>query len=93
MELIEIRHIEDCFDGSYIKLFVFEGVITERMVLTLGKDKKMNLYKDFPRPFYQIIDKSFQIKGILGNNYFQIILFSKDKQIEDELINNLKNIE
>jgi hypothetical protein len=92
MELLEIQDVEDCFDGSYIRNFIFAAEISESMVIKLGEGRKLNLLKDFPKPFYQIIDKKFQIKGAIGNKYFQIIIYSKDTQFEDELKNLLKLI-
>jgi hypothetical protein len=92
MDLVNIENVEDCFDGSFVKNFIFKDEINESMVITMGEGRKLNLFKDFPKPFYQIIDINFQIKGALGNKYFQIILYSKDKKSEEEFIEKLKII-
>jgi hypothetical protein len=85
MNLIEIKHIEDCFDGSFIRNFIFDEPVTYNFIQYLEKKGVLKYFKDFPRPFYQVINNDFIIKGVEGNNYFQVTFFYKEKYSEKEL--------
>ncbi len=37
MEIVDLKHIEDCFDGSYIKELLFSEPITKRFICLKGQ--------------------------------------------------------
>lgn len=79
MKIIEIKDIEDCFDGSFIKELLFDREVTKEFILYLGKTGDLDYYPTFARPFYKIDSKGkFQIKGVEGNKTARITLYEKN---------------
>jgi hypothetical protein len=77
MEVIKIKDIEDCFDGTYIKELLFDSIITEEFILYLGKHGKLSYFKNFERPFFKIIFRDdFYVKGVQGNETVRILIKS-----------------
>ena len=76
MEIIDIKHIEDCFDGSFIKEIVLGDVIAEEFILYLCKCGRFQYHRDFARPFFQIEKEGmFIMKGVEGNRTLRVILY------------------
>jgi hypothetical protein len=79
MQIIDILHIEDCFDGSYIKEFVFDVAVNEDFILFLGQHGQLSYFKTFARPFYKIIFPSqTYLKGVQGNTTARAMLRNDD---------------
>lgn len=79
MQIIDIIHIEDCFDGSYIKEFVFAAAVNEDFILFLGQHGQLSYFKTFARPFYKIIFPSqAYLKGVQGNTTARAMLRDAD---------------
>ena len=79
MKIIEIKDIEDCFDGSFIKELLFNKKVTKEFIHYLGKTGKMNYFPDFARPFYKIICKEkYEIKGVEENKTARLTLYKKN---------------
>lgn len=77
MKLVEIKHVEDCFDGSFIKELRFESKITEEDVFFLGRSGDVQYFETFAKPFFKIRVKSkYDLKGIAGNRTLRIHLKS-----------------
>jgi len=87
MTVTEIQHVEDCFDGSFIKEFFLDETITEPFIRYLGKDKKLEYFPEFARPFFRIIaEDEYMIKGIEENRYVKVIIFpSAEKDIIEQI--------
>ena len=64
MKVVKIKHIEDCFDGSFIKELLLDRVITKPYLNNLGKLGVMKYYATFARPFYRIDFEKSYIKGV-----------------------------
>jgi hypothetical protein len=85
MKLLEIKHVEDCFDGSIIKELLFSTKITIDTINLWAKNGSLQYFPDFALPFYKIrVPDLYDLKGIEGNNYVQIhikdpVKFSIDK--------------
>jgi len=79
MKLIDVRKIEDCFDGSARNEYRFDGGISESFMRQLAAGARLDFFPDFPKPFFKIFraDGS-QIKGILGGSDFEVY-FPKDQ--------------
>jgi hypothetical protein len=74
MELINIKKVEDCFDGSVIFEYYFNEEVKEGHMKKLGNTGRLNYYPDFHRPFFKIITSDgLQIKGIIGDKSFQVL--------------------
>jgi hypothetical protein len=73
MTLIDIKKLEDCFDGSMIFKYSFDNKIEEILVRKLGERGKLDYYPDFPRPFFKITCAGVQVKGIIGDDNFEVV--------------------
>lgn len=73
--ILQIKDIEDCFDGTYIKEIMFDAEMEKDLVFYLGRKGKIYYYEEFPRPFFKIHMKGeYDIKGIVGENTLRIHL-------------------
>lgn len=79
MRIIDIKDLEDCFDGSLIKDFLFDEPVNKSFIDYFGKLGKLEYFPDFARPFYRI-DRAnaFVIKGVEGNKTARITIASKN---------------
>jgi hypothetical protein len=79
MNVMAIKHIEDCFDGTLIKEFVLDREITKDFILYLGQLGNLQYFPDFARPFFKINAQGFGIKGIQDNTTLRVLLVDKTK--------------
>ena len=81
MKLIDIKKLEDCFDGSMIFRYSFKNKIDESFMNKLGEKGKLQYYPEFPRPFFKIItNDGAQVKGIIGDDNFEVVFPQTRKQ-------------
>ena len=81
MELIDIKKVEDCFDGSVIFQYAFDKEINETLMEKMGKKGTIQYYPEFLRPFFKIVTvDGLQVKGTIGNNKFEVIYPKNNKQ-------------
>lgn len=93
MRIIEIKHVEDCFDGSHIFNYYIDDKINEYFICQLKVIGELKYYSDFPRPFFQLFKKNhYLIKGVLGSNYFQVIILNKNEDIQKVLNKDIELI-
>jgi len=75
MKLIEVRKVEDCFDGGLRLEYRFDGEIAEPLMRGLATGARLDYFPDFPKPFFKIIRRDgVQIKGILGTADIEVFL-------------------
>ena len=75
MKVLDIKELEDCFDGSFIKEALLDTKVSKELIHYLGNDGELNYYPDFARPFYKIYVKGkYIIKGVEGNKTIRLIL-------------------
>ena len=75
MKILELRHIETCFDGSFIKEALLSGEITRAFIMHLGEGADLQYFENFPRHLFIIdIPDCLYIKGIEGNRTIRITL-------------------
>jgi len=72
MKLIDIKKLEDCFDGSMIFKYSFDKGIEEILMRKIAEKGKLDYYPEFPRPFFKIICAGVQVKGIIGEDNFEV---------------------
>lgn len=66
--------VDDCFDGTAVYLYRLESAIDEEFVRALGRVGRLELFSDFPRPFFRVIaEDGTQLKGVLGDQVFKAI--------------------
>jgi len=81
MELIDIKKVEDCFDGSVIFQYAFDKEIDKTLMEKMGKRGNIQYYPEFLRPFFKIVTADgLQVRGTIGNNKFEVIYPKTDKQ-------------
>ena len=81
MKLIDIKKVDDCFDGSVIFQYAFDREINERLMEKVGKKGTIQYYPEFLRPFFKIVTADgLQVKGTIGNTKFEVIYPNTDKQ-------------
>ncbi len=91
MNVLELKPVQDCFDGSKIKEMRLDGVVSEPFIHYLGKMGELKYYPHFPRPFFSVNAKGVVIKGILDNDYVRVIIF--DTARLEELKNHIREFE
>lgn len=94
MRLIEIRKLEDCFDGSVIFKYSFDGEVSEALMKRMGEKGRVQYFPEFPRPFFKIITpQSIQVRGIVGDRDFEAVYPQTGKwQRKEAFEGNLKKL-
>ncbi|MBN1435696.1 MAG: hypothetical protein JW936_01355 [Sedimentisphaerales bacterium] len=81
MNIIKIKEIEDCFDGSFIKEVLFDEAVTEDFMHYIGQTGELEYFPNFARPFYKIhAPGKYILKGVIGNQTARIILYRHNIQ-------------
>lgn len=89
--VLEIRHVDDCHDGSLIKEILLTRAISRELIYYLGKDGEVFYYGHFPRPFFKIrVVQLFDLKGIEGNNTLRVHLKRPDEYPMDHFVSFLE---
>lgn len=84
MKIIEIKELENCFDGSFMKEATFDKNVEKNFIDYLQNYGELEYYGNFLRPFYKLsIPFKFIIKGIEGDNTVQVIFHRSN--IEDSI--------
>jgi hypothetical protein len=79
MKIVGVRHIEDCFDGSYIHEILFDADITAAFIRSLGTEGQLQYYPNFARPFFKaMFQDRFTLKGVEGNRTVRVLSYEKD---------------
>ncbi|HSV98988.1 MAG TPA: hypothetical protein VLI39_02375 [Sedimentisphaerales bacterium] len=81
MKIVDVKHIEDCFDGSYLHELLFDSEITRDFILGLRSAAEVQYYPDFARPFFKAtVPGRFTLKGIEGNQTARVISYDASIQ-------------
>jgi hypothetical protein len=84
MKILEIKDMENCFDGSFMKEAIFDHNIEKNFIDYLGSYGELEYYGNFLRPFYKLsIPFKFILKGVEGNNTAKVV-FSRSN-IDDSM--------
>ncbi len=71
--VIAVRHVEDCFDGDFIREFELDSPLDESIMRRLADDAKLQYYPDFPRPYFRIDRRgACTIQGVIGKTTFRV---------------------
>lgn len=94
MEVVEIKHVEDCFDGSLIKELLLSGVITKGFIFALGRGGDVQYFPHLARPFFKIrVAGRYDVKGIEGNKTMRIHLKNPNAYSLDAFIKEVRNMD
>ncbi len=93
MKIVDVRHIEDCFDGSYIHEILFDADIAPAFIESLGTEGQLQYHRSFARPFFKAVFKDrFTLKGVEGNRTVRILSYEKDLEPTLECLRQLMTI-
>lgn len=90
MNVIDIQHIEDCFNGSFIKEFRLSEAISEAFIRYMGGSGKLQYFPTFARPFFKLeLAGGQSLKGVQGNDTMRALLWKQEdiKYIENLVAN------
>ena len=90
MRIIDVRHIEDCFDGSYMYEILFDADVTPVFIQSLGTEGQLQYHRSFARPFFKAVFKDrFTLKGVEGNRTVRVLSYEKDLEPTLECLRQL----
>lgn len=73
MNVVDTKHVEDCFDGSLIKEVLLSDKVVKDQIFSMGKGGYVQYFPDFPKPFYKVrVEGVFDVKGIEGNRTMRV---------------------
>ena len=83
MKVTQIRHIEDCFDGSFIREFELDSAFDKALIQHLGKHGTLSYFPNFARPFFKVIfEGEHYIKGVEGNTMARTLLWNEQQALD-----------
>ncbi|MBN2294145.1 MAG: hypothetical protein JXM70_17090 [Pirellulales bacterium] len=85
--VIAVRHVEDCFDGDFIKEFELDNPLEEATMRRLAHNAELQYYPNFPKPYFRIERRgACTIQGVIGKKTFRVTFDrSGPKDVEDVL--------
>lgn len=79
MKVLRVEDQEDCFDGSIMKIVVFDQPVDKSLIHLMGKNGELAYFPSFARPFFKIEVKGhYYIKGIENNKTISLILYKRN---------------
>ncbi len=86
MKVVDVKHVEDCFDGSLIKELLLDSEITKELIFALGEGGTVQYFGHFARPFFKIrVEGLYDLKGIEGSRTMRVHLKSLDRFTMDDM--------
>ncbi len=75
----QIKPMDDCFDGSFMKEVILDEPVSREFIDHLGTAGDLQYYGSFSRPFYRVdVPDKFIIKGIEARSTLRLILSRTD---------------
>jgi hypothetical protein len=91
MNILEMKHVEDCLNGSVIQEVLLSKEISAEFIQILGKEGSLQYFPHFARPFFKLrIEGKLNLKGIEGNTTLRVRLevpVEENKNLLTQLIN------
>ncbi len=79
MKIIDVRHIEDCFDGSYMYEVLFDTDVEPSYIEALGIEGQLQYHRNFARPFFKaVFEGRFTLKGVQGNRTVRVLVYDRN---------------
>jgi hypothetical protein len=80
---INLRHLEDCLDGSVLFEAELDRPFTGADITALRSFGDIEYYSDFPRPFFRFsLPGRFELKGVEGETRIKV-LFARGSEEKD----------
>lgn len=77
MKIKKVEKLDDCLNSHSIKEVYFDSPIKKEHVKKMSALGKLEFYESFPRPFFRIISRDYQVKGIAGDLSIRVTLNHK----------------
>jgi len=78
MRVLEVKDVEDCFDGSFIKELLLDEETDKHFIQSLGMIGTLCYFPEFARPFFKVkVPEIAEIKGVQGNQTIRLLLYSE----------------
>jgi len=88
--VIEIRELENCFDGSFMKEVEIDEPLNLNIMNRMAQDARLKYYPHFPRPYFRIErDGAFILQGVIGNKTFRATLSPRNVEEAEIILRNL----
>lgn len=88
--VIEIRELENCFDGSFMKEVEIDEPLNEIIMNRMACDSRLKYYPHFPKPYFRIEkDGAFVLQGVIGSKTFRATLSLKNTAEAQIILRNL----
>jgi hypothetical protein len=90
--VIAIRHIEDCFNGDFIKELELDSPLDTAVMSRMAEGATLQYHPDFPRPYFRVdrLD-AYTIQGVIGKTSFRVTFSqSATKETVDALISRIQ---
>jgi|GEM_PF-4370220 len=93
MKVIDVKHVEDCFDGSMIKELLLDSEISKEFVFAMGAGGQVQFFADFPRPFFKVrMENLYDLKGIANQRTMRVHLKSVKLFALDDLRKKIESL-
>jgi hypothetical protein len=77
MKIVEIKEIEECLEGTFMKEILLDDVITRDFIFYLGDIGTLQYFYTFARPFFKVTHENYEFKGVEGNRTIRLLLKNK----------------
>lgn len=79
MNVLEVKKIEDCFDGSLMQEILLDEPISPDFIKFWEDFGLLDYFTSFARPFFRVqVPGCYYLKGIEGNTSLRIILYKSN---------------
>ena len=85
MKVCGAKTIEECLDGVVIKELTVDAPLDPAFITQLGNAGKLEYFRTFTRPFFRLTARDFLMKGVEGNQHFQVVFNRHTVEIEQAL--------
>ncbi len=90
MRIVQVKKVEDCFDGSSVYRYWFDTPWTRDAIMGLKALGDLEYFADFPRPFFRVCGhRGLHVKGVEGEDNCQAIF---PKQGKEEIQNEFGDL-
>lgn len=74
--IVDIKHVEDCLDGSTVKEVMLQQAINQQLVQHLGQFGQLAYYPHFAKPFFKLTcPEQLLLKGVEGNFTLRVRIY------------------
>ena len=93
MEVIEVKHVEDCFDDSSIYELLLDADISKEWIFAVGEGGHVQYFDNFAKPFFKIrVDGMYDLKGIQGTRTIRVHLKSRQDFTLDDFLAKITSL-